>query len=199
MATALKPIVSWWEDYIDVNGGQLRQRPVPNNLWDLGVVDADNNPDLTTHTFYVWNNKRPSGSSSDYKNVPDMINCRLTTKDGTFANYVAGEMKSPLVKEQWIRASNILSTTPDGQYNYTAIGSQLVNGVLTQKDIQITAMGSADGSGVSTGVISGAMNDGKFETQSSKNNYAKIRMQVKVPPSADANDNKFIVRIYYNV
>lgn len=199
MATALKPIVSWWEDYIDINDGQTKQRPVPNNLWDLGVVDADNNPDLTTHIFYVWNNKKPSGSSSDYINVPDMTNCKLTTKDGNFGIYVAGEMKSPLVKNQWIKAFNVLSTTPSGQDNCVPIGSKLVNGVLTQEHIQITAMGSADGSGVSTGVISGAMNDGKFETQSSKNNYAKIKMQVKVPPDADASENKFIVRIYYSI
>lgn len=199
MATALKPIVTWWEDYIDIGDGQLKQRPVPNNLWDLGVVDADNNPDLTTHTFYIWNNKKPSGVSEDYASVPDMVNCRITTKDGTFGTYVTGEMKSPLVKEQWVRVANILSTTPSESEVYTPIGSELKNGVLTQKDIQITAMGSTDGSGVSTGTISGSMNDGKFETESSKNCYAKVKAQIKVPASADAQENKFIVRVYYNV
>lgn len=196
---SLKPIVTWWEDYIEASKGQLKQRPVPNNLWDLGVVDADNNPELTTHTFYVWNNKKPSGSIEDYENVPDMLNCRLTTKDRAFGVYVTGEMKSPLVKEQWVRAANILTATPKEGVVYTPIGSQMRDGVLTQKDLQITAMGSSDGSGVSTGVISGKMNDGQFETESSKNNYAKIQCQIKVPPHADAEENLFIVRVYYNV
>ncbi|WP_125154428.1 hypothetical protein [Clostridium rectalis] len=198
MSTALKPIITWWEDYIDANDGQLKQRPVPNNLWDLGVVDADNNPDLTTHTFYIWNNKKPS-STSEYNNVPDMVNCRVTTKDGSFEDYMAGEMKSPLVIEQWVRINNVLSSDSSDSEIYIPIGSTFKNGVLTQKDIQITAMGSTDGTGVSTGTISGQMNDGKFKTESSKNNFAKIKAQVKVPPSADAEKNKFIVRVYYNV
>lgn len=195
----LKPIVTWWEEYISGDDGQIKTRPVSNNLWDLGVVDADNNPESTTHTFFIWNNKKPSGSIEDYQTVPDMLGCRLTTKDGTFANYIAGEMKSPLVSEKWVRACNILTATPKGSERYTPIGSEIKDGVLTQKDIQITAMGSEDGVGVSTGHISGLANDGKFETKSSKNNYAKIKLQMKVPPSADAEDNKFIVRIYYNV
>ncbi|MEW9096540.1 MAG: hypothetical protein AB2417_15785 [Clostridiaceae bacterium] len=199
MATALKPLVTWWEDYIDASDGQVKQRPVPNNLWDLGIVDADNNPELTTHTFYVWNNKRPSGSAPNYTNVPDMVNCRITTKDGAFGKYIPGEMKSPLVMEQWVRVANLLSSTPGETPTYTPIGSEMKNGVLTQKDMQITAMGSPSGGGVSTGVISGAMNDGKFETDSSKNCYSKIKAQIKVPPSADAEENKFIVRVYYNV
>lgn len=195
MATALKPIVSWWEDYIDTGDGLTKQRPVPNNLWDLGEVDADNNPELTTHTFYIWNNKRPASPPPEYGVVPDMMNCRITTKDGTFATYVAGEMKSPLVKEQWIIVGNELSTTPSGSLVMTPVGSYLNNGVLTQKDIQITAFGT----GVTTGVISGAMNDGTFTTEASKNNYAKVIAQMKIPASADAAENRFLVRIYYNV
>lgn len=199
MATALKPIITWWEDYIDGDEGQLKQRPVPNNLWDLGTVDADNNPETTRHTFYIWNNKKPSGSSDDYTTVPDMVNCRLTTKDGTFGEYVSGEMKSPLVKEQWIRVANVLSTTPEGGVKYTPIGSEIKGGVLTQKDIQITAKGSSEGVGVSVGTISGAMNDGKFDTESSKNNYAEVRAEAKVPAHANAEENKFLLRIYYNI
>lgn len=199
MATKLKPIVSWHEDYIDISDGRLKQRPVPNNLWDLGIVDADNNPELTRHTFYVWNNKKPDGSIDSYENVPDMTNCRITIKDGTFSDYIAGEMKSPLVQEQWIQAGVVLSSMNEKDLKYTPIGSEMQKGVLTQKDIQVTALGNKSGNGVSTGEISGKMNDGKYETESSKNNYAKIKLQMKVPAHADAQDNKFIVRIYYNV
>ena len=199
MATALKPIITWEEDYIDGSDGQLKQRPVPNNLWDLGTVDADNNPELTRHTFYIWNNKKPSGSSEDYTTVPDMVNCRLTTKDGTFGDFVSGEMKSPLVKEQWVRVANVLSTTDEGSIKYTPIGSEMRDGVLTQKDIQITAMGSTEGEGVSVGTISGQMNDGKYDTPSSKNNYAQVRAECKVPAHANAEENLFLLRIYYNI
>lgn len=194
--TIARPIVIWEEDYIDIEDGRLKQRPVPSNLWDLGTVDADNNPELTTKTFYIWNNKKPNDTSG-YETVPDMTNCRITTKDGQFDDFIAGEMKSPLVKEQWIRVAN-LSSTSSGNPTYAPIGSEIKDGVLTQKDIKITAFGNPDAM-PTLGTISGATNDGSYTTNATKNNYAKEVFQCKVPTSADPRTSKFIVRVYYNV
>lgn len=134
--------------------------------WTIGTVDAG-----TTSTdlpILVWNNR--SGASA----VSDMTSCTITTKDSN------GGDTGEVVTNTWIQCKSI----SNGDTTFTPIG-----GSNNTKAIK------ASGTGVSAGVISGAVNDGTYNN--AKNNFSELVLHATVPLTASAGTQNFFVRVAY--
>jgi len=205
MATQGKPIISWWWDYMESEvkkydyAGQ-KGGIGTKNQWDIGVVRAGNEAtvDETLQTFYIWNNK--SGVTA----VQNMTNCELTIRDGNYTDgsYHEGNADSPLVTGRWIEARTFKSvkdsTGTETPSSWTPIGLSDLGAIAK---INFEALGDGTTGSVDTfqaNEISGAVNTGTFDSQTDKNNYAKVQMRLKVPADAEAGEVAFIARIYYS-
>lgn len=205
MATQAKPIISWWWDWLDVDVKKFdyvgqKSGVGTKNLWDLGTVRAGNEAtvDETLQTFYIWNNK----GGSDV--VQNMTNCELTVRDGNYpdGSYQEGTANSPLVTERWVEARSFKSvkdsTGTETPSAWTGIGLD-ISGQIAKIDFEALGDGttsSVDSFGANE--ISGAINTGAFDSETDKNNYAKIQLRLKVPAAAEAGEVAFIARIYYS-
>lgn len=168
------PVVTWWD--------ALNTTNVTN--WDLGVVDADNDPTLTEKQFVIWNNR---GGSVAVKN---MEACKVTTKD------TLGGLAIPLVKETWVqcRCDSMGETMFDTS---TLIGATFdtPSGSWVQKEHVIRAEDPV----VGAGVIAGNINTGTITALADKQNFSKVTLRMKIPASASAGIVDFLVRVYYTV
>ncbi|GCD11787.1 hypothetical protein [Clostridium tagluense] len=168
------PVVTWYNNTNTTN--------VTN--WNLGVVDADNDPTLTETQFVIWNNR--GGNVA----VKSMEQCTITTKDS------AGGLNLPLVKETWVQArcDSMGETMFDST---TLIGATFdaTGGNWKPKEHVIRAEDSA----VGTGVIAGNINTGTLTTIADKQNFSKVTLRMKIPPSATAGNVDFLVRVYYTI
>ena len=136
------------------------------NNWTIGTVDAGTtSPDLQ---LLVWNNR--GGATA----VSDMTSCTITTKDSN------GGDTGELVTNTWIQCKCVST----GDSTFTPIG-----GSNSTKAIK------ASGSTISSGVISGAVNDGTYNNAS--NNYSELVLHATVPLTASAGSQNFYVRVAY--
>lgn len=167
MADSKVPVVQWFDAD---NTEQVKK-------WELGTIDAGNDPEKSEKTFLVWNNK---GGADD---VSDMTNVVVTTKDST------GAMDIPLVTEKWIEvkcdSTEETDFTPIGAFEDTEDDDK-----VKPVEHQIKATGA----GAAVGEIKGLINDGEITEE---DNFSKVTLRVAVPTTASAGNVDFLVRVVY--
>lgn len=196
MADNNRPTPTWWTaEEIDDGQGGTTLKYHEAKVWHFDQIIADNNPDLTATKFFIFNNK--GGDTARNK----MTDCKLTSKDGTYGTFRAGQMESPLVQGKWVQ----VKCKRTGVNDWKPIGANLSGGIATQEDIPIGAVGSektAEELGVphaGTQEICGYVNDGTFDSEVSKECYAEVDARIAVPADAEAGNVKFLLRVYYNI
>jgi hypothetical protein len=142
--------------------------------WDAGIVDAGT-PSAETEV-YLWNNKGTSAGSPS-TDVADMTNVFITTKhtDGTDSGPVA--TKTDAIVEVQTYDGSIWSS-------WTEVGG-------SASTVQvINSFGEV-------GFIRGTGNDGNALTALTKKNYARLKLRLKVLPTAPAGPIAWKTRVSY--
>lgn len=207
-----KPKVDWYWDYIDQDSNVLKYDKVgckdgkgESNMWDLGVIKAGNEAtsDSTIQTFYIWNNK--DGREA----IQTMTECSLTIRDGKYTDgsYNEGNADSPLVRGgyeegPWMRARAFKSIKGEEREQisgWKTVGLDKDTGEILKLNFEALGRKDKDTTDTfGTQEISGGINTGNFEDDICRNNYAKVQLKMIVPPTAEAGEVAFIVRIYYS-
>lgn len=150
-----QPIIGWYDE--------------DNNLlteWNMGEIEAGT---LSQEkTFFIWNNK--SGSIQ----VPDIIECNITTKDSS------GNDNGAVVEGRWLE----VKCDSLGDTDFTAIGKSVVHSVAAEGN-------SANYS------VSGGANTGDHNIDSSKKNFIKLTARLNVPQDAANGIAEFLLRLNY--
>ena len=143
---------------------------------DFGTVDADT--DSVDFHVHVWNNF--GGATA----VPDMTDCKITTKDSA-----SGNTSDPVIGK-WVQ----VKCTSANETAFTAIGGS--------EGVELGATGSGvfghehsiKAKDQATGVIKGAINTGILTDTP---NFADLYMKAHVPLNALAGTTNFKLRVNF--
>jgi hypothetical protein len=141
----------------------------PVTTHNFGIVDAESTS--TEAEFQIWNNKGGTVAKSDATNV------FITTKD------LSGVDGDPVAT----RKHAVLEVSRFDGSSFLAYGE--VAGSTTTLPV-INAAGTS-------GIIKGDINDGNPDTVNSKDNYARVKLRLKVFLSAPAGTMSWKTRVSY--